>query len=84
MGQIISVVSGKGGTGKTTTCGAVGAALAALGKFVLCVDADTEMRNLDITLGLESFSPPGPVTVTVNDAFSPQRKRQSAWSVSTL
>lgn len=59
MGQIISVVSGKGGTGKTTTCGAVGAALAALGKFVLCVDADTEMRNLDITLGLESFSPPG-------------------------
>ena len=58
MGKIISVVSGKGGTGKTTTCGAVGTALAMLGKFVLCIDADTEMRNLDISLGLESFSPP--------------------------
>ncbi len=58
MGQIITVVSGKGGTGKTTVCGALGSALAALGKKTLCIDADTGLRNLDITLGLESYSPP--------------------------
>lgn len=58
MGQIITVVSGKGGTGKTTVCGALGAALASLGKRTLCIDADAGLRNLDITLGLESYSPP--------------------------
>lgn len=58
MGRIITIVSGKGGTGKTTVCGAVGTALATLGKKTLCIDADAGLRNLDITLGLEYYSPP--------------------------
>lgn len=58
MGHVIAVVSGKGGTGKTTVSGAVGSALAAQGKKTLCMDADAGLRNLDITLGLESFAPP--------------------------
>jgi septum site-determining protein MinD len=52
MGQVISAVSGKGGTGKTSLVGGVGSCLAALGKRVLCVDLDCGLRNLDITLGM--------------------------------
>lgn len=52
MGEIISVVSGKGGTGKTTVCAAVATCLAADGKRVLCIDADIGLRNLDIALGM--------------------------------
>lgn len=52
MGEIISVISGKGGTGKTTVCAAVATCLAAEGKRVLCIDADIGLRNLDIALGM--------------------------------
>lgn len=52
MGQILAVVSGKGGTGKTSLCAAVACALAADGHSVLCIDADVGLRNLDISLGL--------------------------------
>lgn len=52
MGEIITVVSGKGGTGKTTVCAAVATCLAAEGKRVLCIDADIGLRNLDISLGM--------------------------------
>ena len=52
MGELIAVLSGKGGTGKTTVCAAVAAALAANGETVLCVDCDVGLRNLDIALGL--------------------------------
>ena len=37
-GQCIAVVSGKGGTGKTSFVSGVGAALAMSGKRVLCLD----------------------------------------------
>ena len=52
MGEVISVISGKGGTGKTTICAGVASCLAAEGKKVLCIDADIGLRNLDIALGM--------------------------------
>ncbi len=52
MGKIIAVVSGKGGTGKTTFVANTGLALAAQGHRVLCVDCDMPLRNLDLALGL--------------------------------
>lgn len=52
MGNIIAVVSGKGGTGKTSFTANTGLALAALGYHVLCLDCDVALRNLDLTLGL--------------------------------
>ena len=51
MGQIIAVVSGKGGTGKTSFTAGVGEALALSGRRVLCLDCDVGLRNLDLALG---------------------------------
>jgi septum site-determining protein MinD len=53
-GRVITITSGKGGVGKTTTTANVGAALADRGKSVLLIDADIGLRNLDIVLGLEN------------------------------
>ena len=52
MGQIIAVVSGKGGTGKTSFTAMVGKALAELGKRTLCLDCDVGLRNLDLAMGM--------------------------------
>ena len=52
MGEIIAVLSGKGGTGKTSTCSGVASALASQGLRVLCIDCDVGLRNLDIALAL--------------------------------
>ena len=52
MGECIAVVSGKGGTGKTSFVAGVGSALAQAGKHVLCIDCDVGLRNLDLALGL--------------------------------
>ena len=52
MGKIIAVVSGKGGTGKTSFTANTGLALAAMGYHVLCLDCDFTLRNLDLALGL--------------------------------
>ena len=52
MGELIAVLSGKGGTGKTSVCGAVATSLAHMGETVLCIDCDVGLRNLDIALGL--------------------------------
>lgn len=51
-GQCIAVVSGKGGTGKTSFTAGVGTALAQSGRRVLCLDCDIGLRNLDLALGL--------------------------------
>jgi septum site-determining protein MinD len=53
-GKVITITSGKGGVGKTTATANIGAALADLGKKVVCVDADIGLRNLDVVLGLEN------------------------------
>lgn len=52
MGKIIAVVSGKGGTGKTSFTANTGLALASLGQRVLYMDCDITLRNLDLALGL--------------------------------
>lgn len=53
-GKVVTVTSGKGGVGKTTTTANIGAALAAEGRKVACIDADIGLRNLDVVLGLEN------------------------------
>ena len=52
MGELIAILSGKGGTGKTSVCAGIAAALAANQKRVLCIDCDVGLRNLDISLGM--------------------------------
>ncbi len=52
MGKIIAVVSGKGGTGKTSFTACVSLALAAMGHTTLALDCDITLRNLDLALGL--------------------------------
>ena len=52
MGELIAILSGKGGTGKTSVCAGIATALAADGQKVLCVDCDVGLRNLDISLGM--------------------------------
>ena len=55
MGELIAVLSGKGGTGKTSVCAGVATALAQLGERVLCIDCDVGLRNLDIALGISEM-----------------------------
>lgn len=52
MGKIISVASGKGGTGKSTVCVTLGMALVKRGHRVLLIDCDSGMRGLDIMMGI--------------------------------
>ena len=52
--RAITVTSGKGGVGKTTTTANLGVALAQMGKKVVAIDADIGLRNLDVVLGLEN------------------------------
>ena len=55
MGELIAVLSGKGGTGKTSVCAGIASALAQLGEKVLCIDCDVGLRNLDISLGISEL-----------------------------
>ncbi len=52
--KVVTVTSGKGGVGKTTTSANIGVALASLGYKVVCIDADIGLRNLDVVMGLEN------------------------------
>ncbi len=56
MGELIAILSGKGGTGKTSVCAGVASALALMGERVLCIDCDVGLRNLDIALGIPDLS----------------------------
>ncbi|MBI3160655.1 MAG: septum site-determining protein MinD [Chloroflexi bacterium] len=53
-GKVITITSGKGGVGKTTATANIGAALAAEGYKVCCIDGDIGLRNLDVVMGLEN------------------------------
>ena len=55
MGELIAILSGKGGTGKTSVCAGIAEALALQGKKVLCIDCDVGLRNLDIALGISQI-----------------------------
>lgn len=54
MGQVIALVSGKGGVGKTTITACLGAALSKDGHQVLLTDGDLGLRDLDLVLGKEN------------------------------
>ena len=52
--KIITVTSGKGGVGKTTSTANIAVSLAQLGQRVICLDSDIGLRNLDVVMGLEN------------------------------
>ena len=52
MGEIISFLSGKGGTGKTAVCAGLAQALAADGAAVLSIDLNSGLPGLDLALGV--------------------------------
>lgn len=53
-GKVITITSGKGGVGKTTTTANLGCALSLRGSKTVIVDGDIGLRNLDIVMGLEN------------------------------
>jgi len=52
--RIITITSGKGGVGKTTSTANLGVSLALIGKRVVVMDGDIGLRNLDVIMGLEN------------------------------
>ena len=54
MAEVITITSGKGGVGKSTSTANISTALAKLGKKVIAIDFDIGLRNLDMILGLEN------------------------------
>src|SRR5512140_388049 len=52
--KVVTVTSGKGGVGKTTSVANIAMALAICGQKVTCIDGDIGLRNLDVILGLEN------------------------------
>ena len=55
MAKIISVISGKGGVGKTTTVSNLGAALVKRGKNVIVIDGNITTPNLSLHLGIPFY-----------------------------
>jgi septum site-determining protein MinD len=53
-GMVVTITSGKGGVGKTTTVANLAGALALAGQRVIAVDGDIGLRNLDLVMGLEN------------------------------
>ena len=56
VAQVLAVISGKGGTGKTSLCAGIASCLAMDGLRVLCIDLDVGLRNLDIALGMSDIA----------------------------
>jgi septum site-determining protein MinD len=54
MATVVTVTSGKGGVGKTTTTANLAVALAMGNQKVVCIDGDIGLRNLDVVMGLEN------------------------------
>jgi septum site-determining protein MinD len=53
MGEVVTITSGKGGVGKTTTAASFAYGLARNGHKTCVIDFDIGLRNLDIHLGCE-------------------------------
>ena len=53
LGRIITVISGKGGVGKSTFSANTATYLAKIGKKILLVDADINLSNLDMIMGIQ-------------------------------
>ncbi len=53
-GKVVTITSGKGGVGKTTTTANIAVALSMDGAKVVCLDGDIGLRNLDVVMGLEN------------------------------
>ncbi len=51
--RVITITSGKGGVGKTTTTANLSAALAERKQRVVTIDTDIGLRNLDLIMGVE-------------------------------
>lgn len=60
MSRVIAVLSGKGGTGKTTTSVNLASALSELGEDVLLIDVNIQTPNVSVLLG----EPDIPITLT--------------------
>ncbi|NWF62177.1 MAG: septum site-determining protein MinD [Fischerella sp.] len=73
MTRIIVITSGKGGVGKTTVTANLGMALANMGYQVALVDADLELRNLDLLLGLEKR-----IVYTLSDVLAGECRLEQA------
>ena len=54
MGKVIALLSGKGGTGKSTVAAFWGRYAASHGKKTVLIDLNTGMREMDMLLGMES------------------------------
>jgi septum site-determining protein MinD len=53
LAKIVTVTSGKGGVGKTTSAASIAAGLAQAGKKTVVIDFDVGLRNLDLMMGCE-------------------------------
>ena len=53
MATVVTVTSGKGGVGKTTSSAAIAAGLAQTGHRTVVIDFDVGLRNLDLIMGVE-------------------------------
>ncbi len=53
MATVVTVTSGKGGVGKTTSSAAIAAGLAKAGHRTVVIDFDVGLRNLDLIMGVE-------------------------------
>lgn len=68
MTRIISVLSGKGGVGKSTVTASLGAALADMGHDVLLIDGNLTTPNLSLHLGMPFYPK------TLNDLLTKKAK----------
>jgi septum site-determining protein MinD len=72
MARIISVLSGKGGVGKTTLVSNLGTALVKMGKKVTILDANVTTPNLSLHLGIPLYP------VTLHDVLRDDTSIESA------
>mgnify|MGYP001522244686 CR=1 FL=1 len=75
VAQVLAVISGKGGTGKTSLCAGIASCLAMDGLRVLCIDLDVGLRNLDIALGMQDVAVL-PFTALMRGEYSLQQATQ--------